>query len=360
MAECRYRYKTVATILAKEMINMGVTLAETVDQFLKTQFIAGKSRTSAANILKGGASDGKTASAAYIFLSEPALSGLLGKDIEDTAVRDMLPAAIHDSESSYTRDKNNAIKIYQQYTAFLRKSYGVQVEVEFPPLFNSAFDRQMYIVKSLHENRYNAAEIAGKLWLSEKTISEDMSELEDGISILGQRLSISRRDVNGRSGLFNSIHPLFLVPNLTQVVVLLQGLRGMAADKVYHAYAMKLASNIWSELSDYARTRIMDVAEQIGMDQEWFADLENSRDKDLYSTELECSYDEGPGNVLDFIKNRKRCSIEVVGESGVQIWEDCRIIGMSEGEIVVHHNKKDKSLPLSSVARASEYGKCIF
>jgi len=339
---------------------MGVTLTETVDQFLKTQFISGKDKTNAANLLKGKTSGSKTVKAAYVFLSQPAVSGILGNDVQDKAVQELLPAAIHDSVSLYTRSKTTAIEIYQRYVKFLRERYGVELEIEFPPQFNNAFDRQMYIVKSLHAKRFNAAEIAEKLWLSEKTISDDMSQMEDGISILGQRLSINRRDINGRSGLFNSIHPLFLAPNLTQVVVLLQGLRGMTADKVYHEYAMNLAVNIWSELSDYGRTRIMAVAEQIGIDREWFAGLEKARDKDLYATEVECSYDEGPGNVLDFLKNGKRCSIEVMDESGAQILENCRIMSWSEDVLVVQYNKATHSIQLSAVVRVSQYGKCIF
>lgn len=340
---------------------MPITIEQTVDEFIKTEYRSdAKNRKTATNLLKGGVSRKKDADSAAVFLSQPALAGLLAKDIGDKDLIENLARAILDSVSRYTRTKNTAITIYQKYIEFLNKRCNVNVEIAFPPVFNAPFDRQMYIIKSLHDNKYKAAEIADKLWLSEKTINDDMSELEDGICVLGQRLSISRRDVNGRSGLTNTIHPLFLTPNLTQVVVLLQGLRRMAADKVYHAYAMKLASNIWSELSDHARKRIMGVAGQIGMDQNWFVGLENARDKDLYATEVECSYDEGPGNVLDFLKNGKRCSIEVAGESGVQIWENCSIISISEGSLVIRHEKEDKSLPLSLVARASQYGKCIF
>jgi hypothetical protein len=66
----------------------------------------------------------------------------------------MLPVAIHDSVRAYTRDKNKAIHIYSRFVRFLEENFGVRIKIEFPPVFNSPFDRQMYIIKSLHDSRY--------------------------------------------------------------------------------------------------------------------------------------------------------------------------------------------------------------
>jgi hypothetical protein len=194
-----------------------------------------------------------------------------------------------------------------------------------------------------------------------------IGNLNDGISILGQGLQIMRRDINGRSGLTNTIHPLFLTPNLSQVVVLLQGLQHMATDKIYSEYALMLSANIWSELS-YARSRIINISSQLGLDVEWFAALETKRctnqdkgrNKSIYATEVECSNDEGPGNVLDFLKNRKPCTIEVQDEGGCKILGNCLVTELAEGgKVKILHNGVRLVYPVEAI-RASRYGKCIY
>ncbi len=276
--------------------------------------------------------------------------------------------AIHDFVRAYTRDKNKAIHIYSRFVRLLEESFGVHIEIEFPPVFNSPFDRQMYIIKNLHDNKYNAAAIADRLWLSEKTIGDDIGHLQDGISVLVQKLQIMRKNINGRSGLTNTIHPLFLTPNLIQGVVLLQGLQRMAADKVYREYTLMLSANIWSELYEYARSRVINISSQLGLDVKWFTALEARRctsqdkgmNKSIYATEVECFNDEGPGNVLDFLKNRKPCTIEVQGKEGCKILENCLVTGLAEnGTVAILHNGESLFYPIKAI-RASRYGKCVY
>ncbi len=170
--------------------------------------------------------------------------------------------------------------------AFLANSYGVTVgEMNFPPTFNSQFDRQMYIMKRLHSGKYRAEEIADELWLSSKTITDDLDELEQGITIMGQKLKVHRNDTIYSSQEINTVHPVFLSANLTQIVVLLRGLENQSQDMAYREYSVRLAANIWSELSDYGRNRILEVSEQLNLDVDWFNVLEDKSQDDLYAKE---------------------------------------------------------------------------
>lgn len=74
-----------------------------------------------------------------------------------------------------------AINIYKDYVDFLSGAYGVTIHIEFPQSFNSRFDRQMHIVKRFHEGNCQVEEIANELWLSARTVREDLKQLEDGI-----------------------------------------------------------------------------------------------------------------------------------------------------------------------------------
>lgn len=330
-----------------------VTLEKSVELFIKKKYENNqKARTTAQNLLIGKA---KT------FLEQPSLSKMKNKPITDREVIEIIPAAIKDTVISYTKDNNTAIHIFKEYLKFLKKEYGITVTVDFPLTFNAQFDRQMYIVKRLHEGNYRLQDMADTLWVSDKTISTDLQQLEDGITILGQDLHISRQDVYYRNEGVNTVHPIFLAANLTQIVILLRGLEMQAQDPAYQEYAIRLAANIWSELSDYGRSRIMDVSAQLNLNIEWFNKLEDSRNKGLYSTEAHCSYDDGVGNVVYFLKNGKSCTIEIENEDGITILENCLIKSHSSGnEITVLHKGQQLTIPIDSVIRAREYGKCIY
>lgn len=329
------------------------TLEKSVEAFIEKKYRSNRrARATAKNLLMERANT---------FLEQPSLTKMKNQPINDREVINLIPAAIKDTVTSYTKDKNTAIHIFKDYLVFLETEYGITVNVNFPPTFNSQFDRQMYIVKSLHERNYRALNFAEELWMSDRTISTDLQQLEDGITILGQNLKIHRQDVVNRDEGLNTIHPIFLAANLTQMVILLRGLEQQAQDPAYQEYAVRLAANIWSELSDYGRSRIMTVSAQLNLNIEWFNKLEEKRNKGLYSTEAHCSYDEGAGNILYFLKNGKGCTIEIENEDGLAILEDCRIKSHGNGaEITVLHKGQQLTIPIDSVIRAREYGKCIY
>jgi len=294
------------------------------------------------------------------FIYHKSLKKLHDHPITSKKVIDNIPVAIKDTVTSYTKDKTTAIKVFKEYLAFLDMEYGVKVEVNFPPTFNSQFDRQMYIVKRLHDRKYRASDFENELWVSDRTISADLQALEDGISVLGQQLKIKRDDVVYHNQGLNTVHPIFLTANLTQVVVLLKGLEVQALDPAYSEYAIRLAANIWSELSDYGRNRILKVSEQLNLNKAWFEMLESQRNHGLYSTEADCSYEHGVGNVLNFLKNSQPCTIEVQEKHGTRILKDCLIRSHSSSHIKVIHEDKEEVIPIDAVIRASKYGKCLY
>lgn len=353
------------TRFRRDRLNMSDTLTQTIEKFIEKEYCSKKkSKTAATNLLIGQAKEVQPEQKDnFVFLHKEIICNLKDRPITDKEVINNIPAAIKESVASYVKDHNTAIDIYKRYITFVKKNYFVILDVDFPPTFNSRFDRQMYIVKSIHQRKYQAAEIAGELWFNERTISGDLQELEDGITILGQKLKIYKQDLIYRNTGLNTVHPIFLAANLTQIVVLLRGLEQQGQDPAYHEYAVRLAANIWSELSDYGRNRIMTVSEQLNLNITWFDMLEEKRNKGLYSTEANCSYNKGAGSVLDFLKNGKRCAIEINGLSGIEIIENCFIkayLPSPANQLTVLHQGKELIIPINSVIGASEYGKCMY
>lgn len=186
----------------------------------------------------------------------------------------------------------------------------------------------MYIVKELHEAGRGVEYLSNEILYSPRTIEEDLKELRAGISILDQKVRI--HEITRKRGIIefsSTVHPLFLAPNLTQVVIMLRGLEQMALNDISSEYAKRMAVNIWSQLSGYGRRRIFEVTESLSLNKDWFEQLENSSSKDLFHSEKECSYDEGRGNVLNFLKNSKECTIESMDSLGkLQVLTKCKII----------------------------------
>lgn len=332
------------------------TLVRSVEKFIDRKYRQSRDRNTAANLLAGTTAKSNS----YAFLQQNSIQHLAGKPITSRDVIDQVPVAIKDSIASYTRKKINAINIYKKYLDFLKKEYEINVDIAFPPVFNNDFDRQMFIIKSLHQRRFSAAEIGEELWLSEKTVTTDLAALEEGISILGQGLKLKREENIYSNKERNTIHPVFLSANLTQIVIMLRGLENQSKDKAYQEYAVRLAANIGGELSDYGRQRIMDVSTQLNLNTQWFDILEEKRNRGLYSSESDCSYEEGAGNIINFLKNGKHCTVEVNREGKSQILKDCLIKAYLGDEIRILHEENEFQLPKNSVIRVTRFSKEIF
>jgi len=242
--------------------------------------------------------------------------------------------------------------------------YQVNIPIEFPNTSLSDFDRQMYIVKELHEKGRNIAYLEDKLWVSDRTIKEDIASLRNGISIMGQKIKVKGMvRKRGNIEFESTVHPIFLALNLTQVVVVLQGLRHMTGDKAYKEYALRLSANIWNELSDYARRRIKEVCEMLSMDLSWYEELDSLNNEELFFTESECSYEEGTGNVLDYLKNGKKCAIEIKDRDGKsKILTNCIIkkYNPEREEIEVTSNGERFAINYASIVKIREEAKHLF
>jgi len=176
----------------------------------------------------------------FAFLSQNAIKNVVDRTIDDIEVQEAIGAAIKESVKSYTRDKNRAINEYKNFVNFIRRKYQVNIPVGFPPVISSEIDRLMFIVKELHEKGRGASYLADKLWVSDRTIEEDLKKLrsDEGVSILGQKIRVKGIERQKGSIEFEStVHPIFLALNLTQVVVMLQGLKHITRDEAYREYA---------------------------------------------------------------------------------------------------------------------------
>ena len=228
----------------------------------------------------------------------------------------------------YSRDKKVAIDVFKHFMKFLHEK-GVTEDVRFPPIdISNSFERLMFIAKYLQDPRHNIADLSDLLWVSEVTIRTDIRKLlgedDDPIQICGKKFIID--DVERRRGLVrfsSTAHPLFLTHNLSQIIVTLKGLKTMSNDPLYSEYAQMAATDIWEQLSDYAKTRVHFVlSELLPEDLTWYEGLKKDDDDSFY-TEVRCSKG---NNILDCMKNDKPFFVEYETPDGVRIYNQCRFI----------------------------------
>jgi hypothetical protein len=360
--------------MKERVMYMSDTICQVVEKFINNKIIRYRYRPSMVERLLRGYTENDAKknkeknikTKEYAFLAQESIKNIINKKIDDSDAQEAIGIAIKESVKSYTRDKSTAVNVYKDFVSFISETYQINISVEFPPVFSSAFDRQMYIVKELHEKSKSIADIEDKLWVSNRTIEEDLAKLRSdvGVSILERKVRIRGVErLEGRIEFESTVHPIFLALNLTQVVVLLQGLKYMAGDRAYKEYPLKLSVNIWNELSDYARRRIKQVTNMLSMDLSWYEELDSMSSEELFYTEHECSYEEREGNILDFLKNGKKCAIEYISNGGeIKILTNCFIkkIYDSTKEIDVISNGEKYTISLDTIIRTKKEAKHLY
>ncbi len=240
---------------------------------------------------------------------------------------DCLGVNIRESVRMLPRGKETAIEVYRRFVAFLQEK-GVEVSVDFPPIpIENSFERLMFIAKYLQDEDAKISDLPDILWVSERTIDDDLLRLrgeKDPIQVCGRSFFIPESDRSkGRLRSASTAHPLFLTENLTQVIIMLKGLRAMSENPLYARYAEATAADIWQQLSDYAKKRIHYVlGELMPEDLGWYESLEPCGDS--FSSETQCSVS---GNVwLDCMKNDKPFFAEYQEDNKTVFYKNCRFV----------------------------------
>lgn len=321
-------------------------IEKTIDKFLsKSSYYYGYKKTTVKNLMKGK----------YDY-------SLLNIYNNDDLEANTLIRSIKDSVKGYTSSKDSAIDIYKKYISFLKTNYDFYVEIPYLPIpVSITFERIMFIAKYIQNPEHKVSDLEDILWVGNRTVENDLAVLrgntDDPIQISGKRFVVEDIERNrGRITMSSTVHPIFLTSNLTQVLVTLKGLKFMSKDSAYKAYAEEMAKSIWSQLSDYARDRILYVTENLIPDElDWYKSLKEKgkEEEDSYYSEMRCSYTEGPGCVLDCLKNGKACFIEYKNNDRTSFYENSKIIQYLGDLVRINYKDQIIDLELDNIVRSS-------
>ena len=261
---------------------------------------------------------------------------------------------------SYTKSKNTAIGIFKAFVEFLKEN-GIEAEVQFPKIaVSNTFERQMFIAKYLQDESAEISDLPELLWISSKRIGDDLNKLRgldgDPIRICGRDFIIEDTTRSrGRLNFASTVHPIFLTENLTQVIVLLKGLKHMAKTRSLADYANATAASVWQQLSDYAKKRIRYVLTELMPDGDgewaWFEHLEHMNPV-CFKSEESCSASDA---LMDCIKNEKPFMVEYRDGERTRLITNCRYIpgsaGLSASQITVRCDEGEVVLEMEKLIR---------
>lgn len=251
-----------------------------------------------------------------------------------------LPENIQSCVQSYSSNKDMAIQLFKDLVEYLAER-GVNVrEISWPPIpVSNTFERLMFLAKYLQEEENNISELSKMLWISQRQVEDDLRRLRgqiDPIQVCGKTFSIEESTRHGGRVYFESTaHPLFLAENLTQILVMLKGLKEMSENPLYRPYAMETAREIWRQLSSYAQRRLRFVLQELmPEDFSWYDSLANedpataNASANHFHSEREISRrhpSTGLSVILDCLKNGKPFCVEYADEDGNHLYKDCLI-----------------------------------
>ncbi len=176
--------------------------------------------------------------------------------------------AMRESVSNMQAGKLTAIQRYHRFADYLSGN-GVEVVIDWPtgdP--SSRFERLVAICRLMQGKeamRENQAvdSLCEKLWVSDRTIREDMRILRDGGREIYKHSALNQAFlIDGLTGghhpvqFLSSVHPVLLLENLTTVLLLIESLLEKAQQMIFRSTCLETANHIWSQLTDYARAKV--------------------------------------------------------------------------------------------------------
>lgn len=296
-------------------------------------------------------------------LSLTTVNGVVDEDIYNESVA----ACVR----GYTSVKDNAIDIFQRLTARLNDAKVLDFHPSFPkiPISNS-FERLMYISKYIQNPGNKISDLEEVLWVSHRTIESDLARLrgdEDPIQICGKKYVIKDidRERDHIVDMASTSHPFFLTCNLTQVIVMLKGLKEISANPAMYGYAMTTAREIWEQLSEYAQSRILYVTEQLLSDQvEWYRNLNRAETGHEYGDE--CFWPEyyctsyGSNAIMECLKNRMPCYIEYKTPNGSEFYKDVIIKQIRDHSVCILYDENEIILDMNNILRSSTHKEYLY
>lgn len=324
---------------------MKVTIETATTSFIekRVKYISGVDEQAARNLLIGNANYSLKNQMGEVFF-------------QDRPENERLELAIYESITAYSGSKHTALKIYREYIKHLDEIFDADIaSIDLPEnLPTTQTERIIYMAKYFHDKENKRSDLRYKLFVSEQTISADLTKLrgEDSepVTVCGREFIVKDATAGGGRVSFESTpHPVFLPMNLSEVIVMLESLRQMCDDPIHSRTALRLANDIWGELSDYAKDVIRNRAHDgVSPEPLWYETL-GKEDIGTFRTEREARSETGRDNIGYCCKLRKACRIIYTDKDEENICEKVLIKDIRRGIVTIERDGSDFTVDVESI-----------
>ncbi|MBM7615603.1 hypothetical protein [Alkaliphilus hydrothermalis] len=158
---------------------------------------------------------------------------------------------------SYPNDKCKLSKRLEVFLAHLKIKYGFNYSDNIFENFkvNDKNQRILLMLKYLHSGEKSRSDIAEDFGISERTVAEDLSILQNGFTFLGTEMNIRGLE-RGTNKYKSIIHPIFLAANSAEIYALTVGLKLLSKGTVFEESLGRISNVIYEQLSENSKRMI--------------------------------------------------------------------------------------------------------
>ena len=245
-----------------------------------------------------------------------------------------VPTAIRETIKSYSSSKTMAIRRSKAFIKWLEKKLNTKYNIDWPPIdVGRDFERMIYMMRALQErpdledNETLVEYLENKLWISDRTINDGLSRMNHAdhskeATLLNTTLAINGMTRNdGTVSFLSTAHPILLIENLTCVAMMLYVMLKNAEDPKQHDALLLTAGHIWSQLTEYARKRVIEAITK------WYGDdsiaLARLRELPVAVGNIQFvpetqAFPSIKGKLMYCLKSDTRCLLEYENEEGIK------------------------------------------
>ena len=158
---------------------------------------------------------------------------------------------------SYPNDKSKLSERLEIFLNHLNNKYDLEYNENIFENFKikDKNERLLMMLKYLHSGEKSRSDIAEDFGISERTVADYISTLQDGFSFLGTEMNI--RGLERTTNKYNSlIHPIFSALNSSEIYSLTVGLKLLSKDTVFEDSLGRIANLVYEQLSDNSKEMI--------------------------------------------------------------------------------------------------------